>query len=435
MFGKKMFDFFLQKCYNSLGYISVTVVKEWKDGSKRNTPIFGKDDILKRNLLKKLSAALVITAVLFTSVFSASIFVNAASNSFTPRLEAPSYDNKYYYNGNYNIFYQAGYGMPNCTAYAFGRAYEILGTEPNLSWNGASQWYDYNRNNGYYPYGKTPKVGAIACWTYGTGGHVAVVESIDSNGYMTISNSAWQGTNFYLTHAYASDSNPGGNSWWTFQGYIYIIDSDNYSSGNNDYDDVPAATVSTDSDYETGTYVVDANPAVNFRSGYGLGSSVIGSIPDDTKLVVTKTAYASGYNWGFTKYNNVEGWVALEYCNYISSSTELEQPTTVAPTTKPAPTTAPATTVAPTTVPATTQAPATVPATTKATTVSSTSKGLGRGDVDGDGVISILDATLVQQYLAGMKELSRAQRRWGDVDGNGYINIDDATNLQRMLLY
>lgn len=58
--------------------------------------------------------------------------------------------------------------MPNCTAYAYGRAYEILGSEPKLSWNNAEQWYDYNKSNGYYKYGQTPKVGAIAA------GHITV---------------------------------------------------------------------------------------------------------------------------------------------------------------------------------------------------------------------------------------------------------------------
>lgn len=86
--------------------------------------------------------------------------------------------------------------MPNCTAYAYGRAYEILGSEPKLSWNNAEQWYDYNKSNGYYKYGKDPKVGAIACWSYSYGGgHVAVVEKVE-NGVITLSNSAYSGDNF-----------------------------------------------------------------------------------------------------------------------------------------------------------------------------------------------------------------------------------------------
>ena len=40
-----------------------------------------------------------------------------------PRYEQPAADNPYYFS-NRNIFYASNYGMPNCTAYAWGRAYE-----------------------------------------------------------------------------------------------------------------------------------------------------------------------------------------------------------------------------------------------------------------------------------------------------------------------
>ncbi len=71
-----------------------------------------------------------VCALLFTTVFSYSMIANASS-SFTPRLDAPSYSNDYYYS-NKNIYYQYGYGMPNCTAYAYGRAYEILAEIPDF---------------------------------------------------------------------------------------------------------------------------------------------------------------------------------------------------------------------------------------------------------------------------------------------------------------
>lgn len=144
--------------------------------------------------------------------------------AYTPRLTAPARNNPYYYS-NKNIFYASGYGMPNCTAYAYGRAYEILGTKPNLCTGNAGTWYDYNKAHNYYPYGKTPKVGAIAVWKYTNGGdgHVAVVEKIE-DGVIVLSNSAWSGTTFYLSRANISDPLVGGNSWWDFQGYIYVFD-------------------------------------------------------------------------------------------------------------------------------------------------------------------------------------------------------------------
>ena len=45
---------------------------------------------------------------------------------FIPRFTAPSHGDKHYYS-NENIFYACGYGMPNCTAYAWGRLYELTG--------------------------------------------------------------------------------------------------------------------------------------------------------------------------------------------------------------------------------------------------------------------------------------------------------------------
>ena len=417
---------------------------------------------MKRNLFKRISAVVVTTAVLFTTVFSLSIVTKVSAATFTPRLTAPSYDNKYYYNGNYNIFYSAGYGMPNCTCYAYGRAYEILGYEPDLSWGSAYMWYDYNRTYGYYDYGQTPRVGAICCWSYGSGGHVAVVEKIDSDGLMTISNSAYGSTNFYLTYAYTWDSNPGGNSYWNFQGYIYLLDEDEVIEPVTTK---PVATTkptqpaSQASDYETGYYTVDAQPYLNMRSGAGTNSNIIKAVPDSTVLNVTKTVYSGGIDWGYTTYKNTNGWVALGFCEYEGKT----QPTTVAPTTVPATTVAPTTkatvpptTVAPTTkatVPATTVAP-TTKVTAPATTVAPTTKAKptipaptaapvvptvplshgGRGDVNGDGLISILDATLIQQYLAGLLDLSKTDVKWADFNCDDLVNIDDATALQRMLL-
>ena len=114
---------------------------------------------MKYRFTKRVSAVVLTVAILFTAVFSMSIFANAAT-AYSPRPSAPASTNKYYYS-DLNVFYKYGYGMPNCTAYAYGRAYEILKTEPKLSWGNAEQWYGYNKSNGYYSYGKTPKLGAI----------------------------------------------------------------------------------------------------------------------------------------------------------------------------------------------------------------------------------------------------------------------------------
>ena len=141
-------------------------------------------------------------------------------DGYTPRLTSPDEDDARYYSGE-NPFYAAGYGMPNCTCYAWGRAYEISGERPELSPYDACTWYDYNAENHIYDYGDEPRQGAIACWAYADGGpgHVAVVEEVDDDTVL-LSNSAYSGAEFYMDTVPDDDPSAGRENW-IFQGYIY----------------------------------------------------------------------------------------------------------------------------------------------------------------------------------------------------------------------
>ena len=147
--------------------------------------------------------------------------------AFVPRLtDKGMRNNPYWY--SLNPFYLAGYGLPNCTAYAWGRAFELLDTNrdysnpPTLSTGNAEDWYGYTQDG--YERGPTPRLGAIACWADGPfsgDGHVAVVEEIDPDtGVITCSNSAYGGQYFYLTHLSPPDYLPAAG--YVFQGFIYI---------------------------------------------------------------------------------------------------------------------------------------------------------------------------------------------------------------------
>lgn len=160
--------------------------------------------------------------------------------NFVPRTTAPDSSNRYYYADN--IFYQSGYGLPNCTCYAWGRFYELSGTYPNLSTGDAENWY--GKTSDGYTRGSTPKLGAVICWRRGnTGddsdgaGHVAIVEQINSDGSIVTSNSAYGSTLFYqqtLTPPSYSFS-----SAYTFQGFIY--NPVDFSSGGTTPEDTSDA--------------------------------------------------------------------------------------------------------------------------------------------------------------------------------------------------
>ena len=157
-----------------------------------------------------LAAFVAMSCVLMTAT---TLKASAESEDFSPRTTAPR-GNQYY--TTMNDYYKTGYGMPNCTAYAWGRAYEILKSKPKLCMGNAYEWYGYNKRNGYYNYGRSPRLGAIACWSRG---HVAVVEKIVGD-TITISESHYSGRYFDTKNLKkGNESSYCGN----FQGYIYIL--------------------------------------------------------------------------------------------------------------------------------------------------------------------------------------------------------------------
>ena len=103
---------------------------------------------------------------------------------------------KGYYAGKNGFPINSGSGS-NCTWYAYGRFCEIADKWVQCSQSGnAVHFYD----SSYFPTckrGKTPKLGAIACWGYGSAmgepGHVAVVEEINEKGDIRITHGGWTG--------------------------------------------------------------------------------------------------------------------------------------------------------------------------------------------------------------------------------------------------
>lgn len=147
--------------------------------------------------------------------------------TFTPRYNSDGLRTDPHYTTR-NPFYQAGYGMPNCTAYAWGRSWEISdpndeyehSTRPPLSTGNAEDWYGHSDS---WPRSQTPALGAIACYAdgiYSGYGHVCVVEAIDlNNNRCRVSESAYNGYFFRSSH-YISYNGNYGYGGYRFQGFI-----------------------------------------------------------------------------------------------------------------------------------------------------------------------------------------------------------------------
>ena len=148
---------------------------------------------------------------------------------YKPRTTAPSKTDKNYIkttHGGYNYCIKIGSDgscLPNCVGYAWGRWRELLGDYHKLSRGNAENWW---ANKDGYERGQTPRLGAICCWRKGQAGnaadgagHVAIVEQINPDGSIIISQSNYGGTRWEMKTKKAPYS-LGAN--YTFQGFIYL---------------------------------------------------------------------------------------------------------------------------------------------------------------------------------------------------------------------
>jgi surface antigen len=136
--------------------------------------------------------------------------------------------------------------LPNCTGYAWGRFYEITGEKPKLSTDDARDWFNYTQDG--YERGTKPRVGAVLCWSSDEYGHVAIVEAVNADGTIVISQSAWRhdgnynnvpyehtNTDHFWTQTLTNSDGHWGwhNGGYTFQGFIYCPQTTKVIAGDN----------------------------------------------------------------------------------------------------------------------------------------------------------------------------------------------------------
>lgn len=172
-------------------------------------------------------------------------YLSGVITPFVPRLTLPHPapspwytppDNWFAANGyapDYGITYPNG----NCTWYAYGRYAEVRGAFANLPLGDAGTWYENatSFNRGDFSQGAQPQLGAIVCFKDATDpvnhvGHVTIVEQINQDGTIVVSQSGYTsgGGNTYFWTATVSRDNQYRESWYTqggrnyyCQGFIY----------------------------------------------------------------------------------------------------------------------------------------------------------------------------------------------------------------------
>ncbi len=164
------------------------------------------------------------------SVVPGSVSIVRTSLTYAEVHSIPWYSSKSPFSGDIGLDKLSGDRGGNCTAYAWGRRCELEGKRTQLgTYGNACTWYDREVAAGIYKCGQTAKVGAVCCWSYnaegGNPGHVAVIEKINTDGSIVVSNSAYgSGTGrpilFYLT-TYGSETELK-SAFYKFNGYIYM---------------------------------------------------------------------------------------------------------------------------------------------------------------------------------------------------------------------
>lgn len=160
---------------------------------------------------------------------------------FSPRLSDVSMRYLVYYSCNYGS-HNFTVPLPTCTSYAMGRVHEIAIHDYGYQWSDiayandptwwrqsatfghAYQWWSQAASAGPahgWVRSSTPALGAIACWNdrNGEGGHVAVVEEMEANGFCTFSMSEYGGQ-YFRTRRMRPVVGSTGYGYGAFQGYL-----------------------------------------------------------------------------------------------------------------------------------------------------------------------------------------------------------------------
>lgn len=225
-------------------------------------------------------------------------------STFKLRTTAPSTSNNYYRSTSYGglnkaLHISGGSCLPNCVGYVWGAFREMFGS-CNLSTGNAKTLYGNTRDG--YSRGKTPKLGAVACWGGGTYGHVAIVVGIHSD-HITVAQSNYGGVRWEMVNCYKMSNglykSHGGNT--NMQGFIYPPSGWTYEGSSSS-----SSTSTKDGTIKTG-----------FNKAYAKGKTMVAKVnlnlrtqpsTNTGSVIKVEKAGTKLYYYGYYAYNGNIVW-------------------------------------------------------------------------------------------------------------------------------
>ena len=135
-------------------------------------------------------------------------------------------DNPIYYSLTYSWFAKDDLWLPNCTAFACSRSSELCGrnVKAEIPRGNAQTWYENSKWIG----SAIPRVGAIGVWGGGKYGHVGIVERVNKDGTVLISQSNYTRAskasmiaNYFVLGTYRCEVGKVTKGiGWTFLGFL-----------------------------------------------------------------------------------------------------------------------------------------------------------------------------------------------------------------------
>lgn len=182
---------------------------------------------------------------------------------------------------------------------------------------------------------KTPQAGDLIMFKYASftnpidkysASHIGIVENVNGNTITTLegnvdgNNANWAETSsFKRKKRYLSSSDVYSffRPNWEKTTTSTSASATNSAKTNKTNTQVTELGSATTVNYSV---KVTSNDGVNIRAGASTTKTILGAVPYNTTLKVTKQTSGGGYTWGLITYNGIIGWIALQYTKKIETT-------------------------------------------------------------------------------------------------------------------